>query len=356
MKASVGIKVQDEYVWGRDDITGRVHVSTLRNEPKSFVDDMERLKNITNWRPDEKQIFQIGDKLIKSAEHGAAFWSDSIVQRQNINEYVTMIKHNEINNVKGENYRLKIFNALMKATEKHIALMQNQLRLDNLNQSISTDRRIDLLKFNRGMRALIQKLTLEWKIQLSHPAIHFSTILNYLELAMMYLFVPDETTGLIDAEDRKEINVISQARIEYISGHIDNCQEIIVWIGQNEGQSSYPLICTGLLKLACGLRSRERVWNSVDYEIVRQYSARIRYLTLLYDGGKRVWIELLGNWIRFARDLMDNLDPGGRYDIWELRMKVTKKRKRERDIGEDGTTLSRAGDLEKKNADLETGM
>ncbi|KAF7874348.1 hypothetical protein EAF04_003020 [Stromatinia cepivora] len=336
MKASVGIKVQDEYVWGRDDITGRVHVSPLRNETKSFVDDMERLKNVTNRTPDEKQIFQIGDKLIKSAEHGAAFWSDSIVQRQNINEYITMIKDNEINNVKDENYRLQIFNVLMKATEKHIALMQNQLRLDRLNQNISTDRRIDLLKFNRGMRALIQKLKLAWKTELSHPAIHFSTILNHLELAMMYLFVPDTTTGLIDTEDRKEINVISQARIEYISGHIDNCQEMIAWIGQNEGQSSYVLTCTGLMKLACGFRSLERVWNNVDYDMARQCFARIRYLTRLYDGGERVWIELLGNWIRFARDLVNNLDPGGRYGIWELRMKVIeKKRKFERDIGEE---------------------
>ncbi|APA07484.1 predicted protein [Sclerotinia sclerotiorum 1980 UF-70] len=242
MKASVGIKVQDEYFWGRDDITGRVNVSPLRNEPKSLVDDMERLKNVTNWTPNE----------------------------------------------------------------------------------------------NRGMRALVQKLKLEWRTELPHPAIHFSTILNHLELATMYLFVPDETTGLFDTEDQKEINLISQARIEYTSGHIDNCQEVIASISKNEDQSSYALTCAGLLKLACDVRSRERVWNSVDYGITTQFSARIRYLTRLCDGGKRVWIELLGNWIIFARDLMDNSDPGEGYGIWKLRMKVIEgKRKLERDIGEE---------------------
>ncbi|CAD6440477.1 92076326-777a-4d49-85d4-d597f3a04ac3-CDS [Sclerotinia trifoliorum] len=195
----------------------------------------------------------------------------------------------------------------MNATEKHIALMQNQLGLDNFNQNISTDRQIELLKFNWGMRALIQKLKLEWRTELPHPAIHSSTILNHLELAMMYLFVSGETTGLFDTGDRKEINMISQARIEYVSGHIDNCQEVIVRISQIEGPI---LLCTD--------------------------PRRIRYLTRLYDGGKRVWIEILGNWIIFARDLMDNLDPGEGYGIWELRMKLTEnKRKLERDIGEE---------------------
>ncbi|KAI9643851.1 hypothetical protein NHQ30_007202 [Ciborinia camelliae] len=346
MKASVGVRVRDEYVWGRDDITGRVNISPMRDEPKSFVDDMERLKNAVNRTPNEKEIFQIGEKLIKSAELGAAFWSDSIVQRQNVDEYFTMIKDNERNNVEDENYRLQIFNALMKATEKHIALMQNQLRIDELNQTISTDRRIDLLKFNRGMRALVQKLKLEWRIEQSHPAIHFSTILNHLESAMTYLLVPDKLTGLIDTEDEKEISAISEARMEYISGHIEKCQETIASIHRIPGQSSYTLTCAGLLKLACAFENQQRVGDDALYQMTRRYFARIRYLTRLYDGGKREWIELLGHWIRFARDLVNHLDPGGKdeYGIKELTMEDTgtgtgtvteKKRKFERDMGEE---------------------
>ncbi|TEY46333.1 hypothetical protein BOTCAL_0316g00140 [Botryotinia calthae] len=335
MRSSVGIKVEDDYVWGRDDITGRVNVSPLRNESKSFIDDLERLKNALSCTPEEKEILQIGNKLIKTAEYGAAFWSDSIVQRQNINEYIMMIEDNEINSLKDNNNKIQMFKILMKATEKHISLMQNQLRIDELNRTISADRRIDLLKFNRGMRALIHRVKLEWQIELSHPVIHLSTILNHLEMALMYILVPDQLTQLVDTEDHREINVISQARTEFISGDVGTCQETISRIHQNPGTSSYAITCAGVLDLACAFESGRRVCDDTQYELAKRYFARIRYLTGLYDGGKRKWIELLGSWIKFTRDLVNSLDSGGMHGIGVLTMSTRKKRKLAKDAGED---------------------
>ncbi|TGO91491.1 hypothetical protein BPOR_0026g00150 [Botrytis porri] len=335
MRSSVGIKVEDEYVWGRDDITGRVNVSPLRNESKSFIDNMERLKKSVNCTPEEKKILQIGNKLIKTAEYGATFWSDSIEQRQSINEYVMMIEETEMNILKDKNNRVQVFNILMKATEKHISLMQNQLRIDELNSNISADRRIDLLKFNRGMRALIHKVKLEWQIELCHPVIRLNTILNHLEMALMYIFVPDQLTQLIDTEDQKEINMISEAGIEFISGDVESCQETISRIHQNPGTSSYAITCAGLLDLACAFESGRRVWDDKQYKLTQRYFARIRYLARLYDGGKREWIELLGHWIRFARDLVNSLDYGGMHGTGTITISTRKKRKFTRDMGED---------------------
>ncbi|KAF7911867.1 uncharacterized protein EAE98_011810 [Botrytis deweyae] len=335
MRSSVGIKVEDEYVWGRNDITGRVNVSPLRNESKSFVDDVERLKNSVNCTPEEKKILQIGNKLIKTAGYAAVFWSDSTVQRQSINEYIMMIEDSEMNNLKDKNIRVRMFNILMKATENHVSLMQNQLRIDELNHTISADRRIDLLKFNRGMRALIHRVKLEWQIELSHPVIRLSTILNHLEMALMYILVPDQLTQLIDTEDQKEINVISQARIEFISGNVESCQETISGIHQNPGTSSYAITCAGLLNLACAFASGRRVWDDAQNKLTQRYFARIRYLTRLYDGGKREWIELLGHWIKFAKDLGRSLDYGGMHGIGMVTMSTRKKRNIARDMGED---------------------
>ncbi|KAM0159349.1 hypothetical protein ACHAPG_003601 [Botrytis cinerea] len=335
MRSSVGIKVEDDYVWGRDDITGRVNVSPLRNESKLFINDLERLKNAVNCTPEEKEILQIGNKLIKTAEYGAAFWSDSIVQRQNINEYIMMIEDNEINNLKDDSNRIQMFNILMKATEKHISLMQNQLRIDELNRSISSDRRIDLLKFNRGMRALIHRVKLEWQIERSDPVIHLSTILNHLEMALMYILVPDQLTQLVDTEDHREINVISQARTEFISGDVASCQETISRIHQNLGTSSYAITCAGVLDLACAFECGHQIWDDTQYELAKRYFARIRYLIGLYDGGKRKWIELLGSWMKFTRDLLNSLDSGVMHGIGVLTMSTRKKRKFAKDIGED---------------------
>ncbi|KAF7953342.1 hypothetical protein EAE96_006553 [Botrytis aclada] len=335
LRSSVGIKVEDEYVWGRDDITGRVNVSPLRNEPKSFIDDMERLKKSVNCTPEEKKILQIGNKLIKTAEYGAAFWSDSIEQRQSINEYVMMIEENEMNTLKDKTNRLQVFNILMKATEKHISLMQNQLRIDELNHTLSADRRIDLLKFNRGMRALIHRVKLEWQIELSHSFIRLSTILNHLEMALMYILVPDQLTQLTDTEDQKEINMISQAGIEFTSGDVGSCQETISGIHQNPGTSSYAITCAGLLDLACAFASGRRVWDDTQYKLTQRYFARIGYLIRLYDGGKREWIELLGHWMKFAKDLVNSLDDGGMHGIGMITTSSRKKRKIVRDMGED---------------------
>ncbi|TGO52549.1 hypothetical protein BCON_0139g00150 [Botryotinia convoluta] len=335
MRSSVGIKVEDEYVWDRDDITGRVNVSPLRNESKSFVDDMKRLKKSVNCTPEEKKILQIGNRLIKTAEYGANFWSDSIEQRQSINEYVMMIEETEMNTLKDKNNRVQVFNILMKATEKHISLMQNQLRIDELNRTISADRRIDLLKFNRGMRALIHRVKLEWQIELSHPVIRLSNILNHLEMALMYILVPDQLTQLTDTEDQKEINMVSQAGIEFISGDVGSCQETISGIHQNPGTSSYAITCAGLLDLACAFASGRRLWDDTQYKLTQRYFARIRYLTRLYDGGKREWIELLGHWMKFAKDLVNSLDYGGMHGIGMITMSTRKKRKIARDMGED---------------------
>ncbi|KAF7883729.1 uncharacterized protein EAF02_005649 [Botrytis sinoallii] len=328
------IKVEDEYVWGRNDITGRVNVSPLGNESKSFLDDVEWLKNSVNCTPEEKKILQIGNKLIKTAEYAAVFWSDSTVQRQSINEYIMMIEDSEMN-LKDKNIRVRMFNILMKATEKHVSLMQNQLRIDELNHTISADRRIDPLKFNRGMRALIHRVKLEWQIELSHPVIRLSNILNHLEMALMYILVPDQLTQLIDTEDQKEINVISQAHIEFISGNVESCQETISGIHQNPGTSSYAITCAGLLNLACAFASGRRVWDDAQYKLTQRYFARIRYLTRLYDGGKREWIELLGHWIKFAKDLVSSLDYGGMHGIGMITMSTRKKRNIARDMGED---------------------
>ncbi|KAF5874816.1 uncharacterized protein Bfra_003265 [Botrytis fragariae] len=323
MRSSVGIKVEDEYVWGRNDITGRVNVSPLGNESKSFVDEIEQLKKSVNCTPEEKKILRIGSKLIKTAEYGATFWSDSIEQRQSINEYVMMIEETEMNTLKDKNNRVQVFNILLKATEKHISLMQNQLRIDELNRTISADRRIDLLKFNRGMRALIHRVKLEWQIELSHPVIRLSAVLNHLEMALMYILVPDQLTQLTDTEDQKEINIISQAGIEFISGDVGSCQETISEIHKNPGHPP------------CDFASGRRAWDDTQQKLTQRYFARIRYLTRLYDGGKREWIELLGHWMKFAKDLVNDLDYGGMHGIGMITMSTRKKRKIARDMGED---------------------
>ena len=218
-----------------------------------FRETVESYKNIMNMNPDHRAAYDFGMRMLQSAQLRDQFW----IQVDVVTDAVTgilnsMSNPDNINTIEHRRQMLEEqFNFLQCAREAHQTMIIRMLEAEGVNEAIYTERRRDLINWNRGTRIFVKEFI---KGLQSHGNLGDTTadqdILHReaicIEICRMMLCSPDGN-GTTDQVELAEVAALQKAQTEFNCADFAGCIAACAQLVQLDASSLFADACAHLL-------------------------------------------------------------------------------------------------------------
>jgi hypothetical protein len=282
--------------------------SNFSNRAGEMTRKLEELRlaaevsQLASFSPDDRKLLEFGKHLLVSSQVESEFWTNTVLQREGVKTIFDHIEHIRA----GPADNLGVFRSLVslmaQIRENHEIMVASTPSLEEINGVIYTDRRKDLLAWNRGTRIFIKRLQGTSK-SVADPTYHamLGIDLIQLERCRMNLWYPG--CGIQDVFDHYEIETLMRARNAPGCGlSIQDCKNICTALLNDAKTSPTVTYCARMILLATEPAEAEGLQRAYQWlqQVITQFAA-------LRWGAGSGWKGFLETWEAFATRLSERL-------------------------------------------------
>jgi hypothetical protein len=213
-----------------------------------FRFSVEALKSTLNMTPDERKALQFGQAFVLSSELEEQFWTDAqhqVMSIQLITNSVTNATQNRNTPDYVRHVYLTILHCTQQAITNHERMIAGIISLEQTNGVPYTDRRANLLAWNRGTRLFIQNLVQSD----AQGNINVNAEQLRMENCRMALWNPKDVTTQKGSE-YLEIQILQHARRALNTGDRGECRRLCTRLLQEDWRSIFGQCMAGTILFA----------------------------------------------------------------------------------------------------------
>jgi hypothetical protein len=259
--------------------------------------------NLATLTPDELALLNFVKRLLLSSQVEGQLWTNSTAQRDTVQEIFKSIQQLGVQPQRKWQIFASIMNMIRQASENHDIMVASTSSLEAINGTSYTDRRKDLLAWNRGTRAFMQRML---EISRMSPDQSHTVLLNEdlhkLERCRMHLWYPD--SPIKDVPDYVEIEQLMRARHANVQGiSIQECRDLCQTIRSVPGCSMTVQCCAEII-LAGTLIGEPQGWEDRLAELQNNK----QLLNSLRWGSGNGWWPTLESWVDLAKQIIASMN------------------------------------------------
>lgn len=291
----------DDYTWvqGKRSRIGPNPKSMARvtamNEGVENIKRLSEINNLASLTPEERGLLGFAKELLLGSQVDGEYWVDSVKQRIAVEDIFERLRSYRAHQQHRQDIFDSIVNLVRRVRVNHEVMIAATSSLEEISGTKYTDRRSELLAWNRGMRSFVQEMSKTPPDQ-SHTMTLFEEK-TALELCRMHLWSPEDP--IQDVYDFTEMVGLTRARDSPVHGlNVQQCRALCESLIAAPNCSMIVECCAQILLTALD-QGDARGWGERNGALQQN----VELLRALRWGSGSEWRAFLDSWMELAEQI-----------------------------------------------------